>query len=85
MPTPKYKRKAPKGFPVLRGTFIRERGANLLIVHCPHCDANHVHGWDPEDPRWHISHRCAHCGPGSPFTEKGYYVGLLPEIKVLKR
>ncbi len=47
-----------------------------IAVWCPHCCRLHFHGWDPADNGHVISHRVAHCLPGSPFKEHGYYISV---------
>lgn len=36
-------------------------------INCPHCFSVHVHGPQP-------GHRVAHCEPGTPGKELGYYI-----------
>lgn len=77
--TKTYKRKVPKGVPILRGIVTESR--NSIFVWCPYCAKAHKHGWEPDSPRWAISHRWPHCGGwlegASPFARTGYYIGEL--------
>jgi hypothetical protein len=57
-------------YPILRGRIVNER---LLFVHCPWCDREHLHGYDPLD-KMRSQHRAAHCDPESPFHEHGYLI-----------
>lgn len=77
------RRKLEPGQPLLVGRlFVRGRGLRSslgLEVWCPYCKTSHVHGWD--DPPFRsdlVSHREAHCTPGSPLYDRGYHVGLDP-------
>ncbi len=55
--------------PILRGFVFRDRGATLISVHCPFCDAIHTHGWAVG--AWRPEHRVAHC-PN--FQAAGYWI-----------
>ena len=68
-----WNRKPTDGLPVLRGFISLDRCH--IRVHCPCCDKMHEHTWEPDAPDWSISHRVAHCLPGSPWRDGGYYVG----------
>ena len=70
--------KPPKGYPVLRGfveTNPRNPEHSSILVYCPYCNESHVHGWDATEGGGSVSHREAHCPPGTPFKDKGYYIG----------
>ena len=64
------------GIPVLKGCIVDDS----FKAWCPYCRKWHMHG-PPE------GHRCAHCGPGSPFYDKGtgYYIQLYTkkELKMI--
>lgn len=58
-----------KGLPILRGRVI----GTLIYVHCPYCDDEHTHGWEPGETK--PTMRCAHChDQRSPFDQSGYYI-----------
>jgi hypothetical protein len=53
-----------------------------IDVWCPFCHREHSHGWEgPEAPLDAVSHRVAHCQPGTPLDGPGYYIGLDPAEK----
>lgn len=68
-----------KVIPILRGRteFAGVDNVMIIRVYCPYCDRLHTHGWPDHhtNPR-HKEHRTAHCPPGSPFKETGYYIAL---------
>jgi hypothetical protein len=47
-----------------------------IYVHCPWCDREHTHGYDPAEGGVKPTHRDAHCCDG-PFRESGYYIAPL--------
>ena len=77
------------GIPILRGTLTslwwvpdpadptQEMAHAQITVKCPICK-HHYHGWFLADPVASIHHRAAHCSGGSPFLDRGYYIGLAP-------
>lgn len=77
---PKHMRKAPKGYPVLRGFTSGDR--KMINVFCPFCDRYHYHGWTPETPSWAVEHRSPHCAPRNETFEKGYFIGEITTAKL---
>ena len=54
-------------------------GTNQIAVWCPYCRKYHLHGWDHDKHKdTDAEHRCAHCNPGSPFEDGGYYIAVAP-------
>lgn len=68
------KRHNSNATPLLVGTLV----SNTLQVWCPYCKQYHRHGWDVDNADNDVEHRKAHCRPGSPFRESGYYIGVAP-------
>ena len=54
--------------PILRGRVVGQQ----IFVHCPWCDKEHIHGYDPKDG-FRPSPRVPHCFSG-PFHEGGDYL-----------
>lgn len=59
----------------------REVLDGLIQVPCPYCrdrggrPVRHIHGWEARHGFGVLSHRVAHCGPGSQM-KGGYYIAL---------
>ena len=68
------KRWNKKAYPLLAGT----RDGNIIRVWCPYCRFHHIHGWDKDASDSDASHRNAHCLPGGPLNETGYYITVEP-------
>jgi hypothetical protein len=68
------KRWNKKAWPLLAGT----KNGNTIRVWCPYCRIHHVHGWDKDCSDSDATHRVAHCLPGGPFRETGYYITVEP-------
>lgn len=56
-----------------RGDYYKAGHCGYILIECPHCGKQHIHGWRPGEGRDRPSHRVAHCGPGSPGTG-GYFI-----------
>jgi len=54
--------------PVLRGRVI----GRLIYVHCPYCDTEHIHSWEPGNAK--AERRWAHCGNESPIRDRCYFI-----------
>lgn len=48
-----------------------------LLVLCSGCGWEHAHGWDSRYGGEHLEYRNAHCPPGTPLHETGYFVSVL--------
>lgn len=81
----KFKRKPDPGYPLLRGVLIPDPRGDTVECWCPHCQRSHIHGWPKGTHRLDVSHRCAHCEPGTPFKDKGYFIGLLPQVQTTRK
>ncbi len=55
--------------PLLRGRIV----GKTIYVHCPWCDHEHTHGYNPAEDGVKPTHRAAHCWDG-PFRQGGYYI-----------